>query len=232
MPPKGTKKRASPKGKATAAAEKPKRRSASIERILEANVGLGAWGNVAAASNERVSNSVMMKRMANAAAEANVRRASRNAKQRARIIAIQHAAEESEVLRDLWVSSGRCTCDLLNGARGPMPECTCYPEDLPMAQWPVAVLPKPRAGKVMRECQSSDVTHKHEKTGEPCKFVHKNEPEFAMLRPDQLRGAERPPKPAKAAKAKAASPKSSKGGSSRNSRSSNSRNSRNSSWFF
>jgi hypothetical protein len=49
--------------------------------------------------------------------------------------------------------------------------------------------PKPRPGKVMRECKSSNVVHAHETSGAPCKFVHKNEPEFGMLRPDQKRSA-------------------------------------------
>jgi hypothetical protein len=44
---------------------------------------------------------------------------------------------------------------------------------------------KPRKGKVMRECKS-DATgcERHMKEGD-CKFVHRDEPEWAMLRPEQ-----------------------------------------------
>lgn len=44
---------------------------------------------------------------------------------------------------------------------------------------------KPRKGKVMRECRA-DATgcERHIKHGN-CKFCHRDEPEFAMLRPDQ-----------------------------------------------
>jgi len=46
--------------------------------------------------------------------------------------------------------------------------------------------PKPRPGKVMKECRTSNVTHDLEGKG-ACKFVHKDEPEYAMLRPEQKR---------------------------------------------
>ena len=44
---------------------------------------------------------------------------------------------------------------------------------------------KPRKGKVMRECRA-DATgcERHMKQGD-CKFVHRDEPEWAMLRPEQ-----------------------------------------------
>ena len=208
MPPKGTKKGNGKKSPAAA-----KRSSASAKRLLEANAALNGWGNVAAASNHNHLNvDEMQRRMAAAAAEMVALKQANNTKRLARIAPIRNAAAHVDELRDLWLISGRCTCDLLDGPRGAMPECTCFPEGMPMAQWPAPIAPKPRAGKVMRECIGSDVTHLHAKTGEPCKFVHKDEPEFAMLRADQLRGA---PKPAKAAKK--TSSKGSKGGSRRNS---------------
>lgn len=44
---------------------------------------------------------------------------------------------------------------------------------------------KPRKGKVMRECKAdAKGCERHLKQGD-CKFVHRDEPEFAMLRPDQ-----------------------------------------------
>ena len=49
-----------------------------------------------------------------------------------------------------------------------------------------AAAPKPRPGKVMKECRTNNAMHAHE-SGAPCKYVHKNEPEFGMLRPDQKR---------------------------------------------
>jgi len=59
---------------------------------------------------------------------------------------------------------------------------------------------KPRPGKFMRECRA-DCTEegcaRHKTTGN-CKFVHKDEPEYAMLRPDQKakKGGYVPPSPA------------------------------------
>ena len=44
---------------------------------------------------------------------------------------------------------------------------------------------KPRKGKVMRECKDdAKGCERHMKQGD-CKFCHRDEPEFAMLRPDQ-----------------------------------------------
>ena len=44
---------------------------------------------------------------------------------------------------------------------------------------------KPRKGKVMRECKSDAAgCERHMKQGD-CKFVHRDEPEWAMLRPEQ-----------------------------------------------
>jgi hypothetical protein len=47
-------------------------------------------------------------------------------------------------------------------------------------------------GKMARECRVSNVGHAHEKTGEPCRFMHKDEPGFELLREDQKRNG--PPK--------------------------------------
>ena len=47
---------------------------------------------------------------------------------------------------------------------------------------------RPPAGKVMRECKTSNVGHLHPTSGQPCKFVHKDEEAFAHLRPEQKRG--------------------------------------------
>lgn len=50
--------------------------------------------------------------------------------------------------------------------------------------------PKPRAGKVMRECLrdcEDEGCQRHKDTAD-CKFVHKGEPEYNMLRPDQKHG--------------------------------------------
>jgi hypothetical protein len=44
----------------------------------------------------------------------------------------------------------------------------------------------PRKGKVMKECRTNNAGHLMPK-GMACKFVHKDEPEYAMLRPDQKR---------------------------------------------
>ena len=44
---------------------------------------------------------------------------------------------------------------------------------------------KPRKGKVMRECKADAAgCERHMKQGD-CKFVHRDEPEWAMLRPEQ-----------------------------------------------
>jgi len=48
------------------------------------------------------------------------------------------------------------------------------------------------AGKMARECKTSNVAHAHGTTGEPCKFMHKDEDGFELLRPDQKRNG--PPK--------------------------------------
>jgi len=48
------------------------------------------------------------------------------------------------------------------------------------------VPPRPRVGKVMKECRTNNAAHLMP-SGVPCKFVHKDEPEYAMLRPDQRR---------------------------------------------
>ena len=47
------------------------------------------------------------------------------------------------------------------------------------------------AGKMARECKSSNVAHEHP-TGGPCKFMHKDEEGFELLREDQRRDG--PPK--------------------------------------
>jgi hypothetical protein len=50
--------------------------------------------------------------------------------------------------------------------------------------------PKPRAGKVMRECLrdcENEGCQRHKDTAD-CKFIHKGEPEYNMLRPDQKQG--------------------------------------------
>ena len=50
---------------------------------------------------------------------------------------------------------------------------------------PPAAKPKPRKGKVMRECRANKAgCERHIKTGD-CKFVHRDEPEWEMLRADQ-----------------------------------------------
>lgn len=52
---------------------------------------------------------------------------------------------------------------------------------------PAAAAARPRAGKVMRECRAGcteEGCHRHKTTGD-CKFVHQDEPEYRMLRPDQ-----------------------------------------------
>jgi hypothetical protein len=52
---------------------------------------------------------------------------------------------------------------------------------------PAAAEPRPRPGKFMKECRA-DCTNegcaRHKATGN-CKFIHKDEPEYAMLREDQ-----------------------------------------------
>lgn len=58
---------------------------------------------------------------------------------------------------------------------------------------PAAAAPKAPKGKVMRECTASNVMHNVTmKNGSkaPCKFVHKNENAFSMLRPEQRKKAE------------------------------------------
>ena len=63
---------------------------------------------------------------------------------------------------------------------------------------------KPRPGKMMRECRTNDVSHKIP-SGEQCKFIHKDEPEYAMLRTNQKRAGGK--------SSRKASRKSKKGGS-------------------
>jgi len=60
---------------------------------------------------------------------------------------------------------------------------------LPRAALPRPAAPaawRPPAGKTMRECRNSNVSHAHE-SGAACKYVHKNENAYAHLRPDQKR---------------------------------------------
>lgn len=47
---------------------------------------------------------------------------------------------------------------------------------------------KPRKGKVMRECKCNAKGCNRHKTTKNCKFVHRNEPEYEMLRPNQKAG--------------------------------------------
>ena len=47
-------------------------------------------------------------------------------------------------------------------------------------------------GKMPKECMASDKAHAHEQSGEPCRFVHKNEKDYDLLLPHQKR--EGPPK--------------------------------------
>jgi len=61
----------------------------------------------------------------------------------------------------------------------------------PPPRAPVAAGPRLPAGKMARECKSSNVAHDHP-TGGPCKFMHKDEAGFELLRDDQKR--EGPPK--------------------------------------
>jgi hypothetical protein len=72
--------------------------------------------------------------------------------------------------------------------------------------------PKPRKGKVMRECRTSNVAHTHQ-TGDVCKFIHKDEPEYSMLRPEQKRTGGKSTR--KASRKTKSNRKSKKGGASR-----------------
>jgi hypothetical protein len=61
----------------------------------------------------------------------------------------------------------------------------------PAVRAPAAAGPRLPPGKMARECKSSDVAHAHP-TGGPCKFMHKDEAGFELLRDEQKR--EGPPK--------------------------------------
>jgi hypothetical protein len=49
---------------------------------------------------------------------------------------------------------------------------------------PAGRLPR---GKMARECRTSNVAHVHPATGEPCRFLHKDEAGYELLREDQKR---------------------------------------------
>jgi len=82
-----------------------------------------------------------------------------------------------------FVSRGPRAMNRIEGAR-----LAAAPRGGPRGAAPAgrAAAPKPRPGKVMKECRTNNAMHAHE-SGAPCKYVHKNEPEFGMLRPDQKR---------------------------------------------
>lgn len=103
-------------------------------------------------------------------------------------------------------------------ARRSFPSPAAAPVANTRRAFPAAVAaPKAPKGKVMRECTASNAMHNVTmKNGSkaPCKFVHKNENAFGMLRPEQRK--------AEGGKTR----RSSKGRSSRRSRSSKGRSSR------
>ena len=140
-------------------------------RALRAHANLGnkSWANIMEEDEA-----------AEAALPINARRRKFNASE-AEAAASRPAVPE----RAPFVSRGPRAMNRIEGARL---ASASAPRGGPRGAAPAgrAAAPKPRPGKVMKECRTNNAMHAHE-SGAPCKYVHKNEPEFGMLRPDQKR---------------------------------------------
>ena len=135
-------------------------------RALRAHANLGnkSWANIMEEDEA-----------AEAALPINARRRKFNAAE-AEAAASRPAVPE----RAPFVSRGPRAMNRIEGAR-----LAAAPRGAPAPRG-FGAAPKPRPGKVMKECRTNNAMHAHE-SGAPCKYVHKNEPEFGMLRPDQKR---------------------------------------------
>jgi len=142
-------------------------------RALRAHANLGnkSWANIMDEENE-----------AEEALPINARRRKFNA---AEAEASASASRPAVPERAPYVSRGPRAMNRIEGAR-----MAAAPRGGPAGRGAApagrAAAPKPRPGKVMKECRTNNAMHAHE-SGAPCKYVHKNEPEFGMLRPDQKR---------------------------------------------
>jgi len=138
-------------------------------RALRAHANLGnkSWANIMEEDEA-----------AEAALPINARRRKYNAAE-AEAAASRPAVPE----RAPFVSRGPRAMNRIEGARLAAAAPRGGPRGAPAGR---AAAPKPRPGKVMKECRTNNAMHAHE-SGAPCKYVHKNEPEFGMLRPDQKR---------------------------------------------
>jgi hypothetical protein len=155
-----SRKAASPKRKSAS----PKRRSASPKAFQLANFGNNnvRWGNAALAEEEGLTGAERARMAANLKKANNAMAASAAAKA---------AAKPASPARGRTMKRNRVHLPWHtpspNGRRGASPKA------------------KPRKGKVMRECKADAAgCERHMKQGD-CKFVHRDEPEWAMLRPEQ-----------------------------------------------
>jgi len=151
-----SRKAASPKRKSAS----PKRRSASPKAFQLANFGNNnvRWGNAMLAEEEGLTGAERAAMAANLKRTNNAMAARRSAK--APSPARGRTMKRNHVHLPWHTPSP-------NGRRGASPKA------------------KPRKGKVMRECKADAAgCERHMKQGD-CKFVHRDEPEWAMLRPEQ-----------------------------------------------
>jgi len=160
-----TRKSASPKRKSAS----PKRKSASPKsaspKVFQlANFGNNniRWGNAMLADEEGLTGAERARMAANLKKTNNAMAAT---------AAMRAAAEPASPARGRTMKRNRVHLPWHtpspNGRRGASPKA------------------KPRKGKVMRECKGDAAgCERHLKQGD-CKFVHRDEPEWAMLRPEQ-----------------------------------------------
>jgi hypothetical protein len=146
-------------------------------RALRAHANLGnkSWANIMDEENE-----------AEEALPINARRRKFNA---AEAEASASASRPAVPERAPYVSRGPRAMNRIEGARLAAAAFAAPrggPTGRGVAPAGRAAAPKPRPGKVMKECRTNNAMHAHE-SGAACKYVHKNEPEFGMLRPDQKR---------------------------------------------
>lgn len=131
-------------------------------QALQANASLGSWADEMNRNNARKAANESARRAALTPAQRAAENAAKVAADAARAAVAAHPA----------VRAARFAAPMARAALAPRPAAP--------AAW------RPPAGKTMRECRNSNVSHAHA-SGAACKYVHKNENAYGHLRPEQKR---------------------------------------------
>jgi hypothetical protein len=116
----------------------------------------------------------------------NAEKAGAEAARRAALTPEQRAAENAAIVARNAAQAAVAAHPAVRAARFAAPMARAALPPLAPRRPVAAAAWRPPAGKTMRECRNSNVSHAHE-SGAACKYVHKNENAYGHLRPDQKR---------------------------------------------